>query len=175
MINRVSLLSLFLFLFWGVGLPFKVHAATQGASRTITAQNFGAGVIFGEPTGLTGKYWLDRENAVDMGLAYSFGDYFILYSDYLKHFKNPIQQDELFFKQLDAYLGVGGVLRFDTRSKNSNDDRDSASIGLRIPFGLEWRPLRPPIGVHLELTPGIRLIPSIEGFVQGGLGIRYYF
>ena len=41
---------------------------------SINAQdkNFGIGVILGEPTGLSGKYWISPERAFDAALAYSF-------------------------------------------------------------------------------------------------------
>ena len=35
-------------------------------------KGFGLGVILGEPTGFSGKYWVDQDHAFDFGLAYSF-------------------------------------------------------------------------------------------------------
>ena len=46
---------------------------------------------------------------------------------------------------------------------------------IRIPLGAEWNPRSAPIGVYAELAPGIGLAPGTFGFVEGGIGARFYF
>jgi hypothetical protein len=75
------------------------------------------------------------------------------------------------------------MLVFATGSdRNNRGDRyfaDNSSaafaLGMRIPFGLEWRPSEAPLGVFVELAPGLTLIPGTSSFFQGDIGIRYYF
>ncbi|MBP1654509.1 MAG: hypothetical protein H6Q28_1065, partial [Bacteroidetes bacterium] len=48
----------------------------MACSSSLLAQDrgFGIGVMAGSPTGLNGKLWVSAENAVDVGLAWSFVD-----------------------------------------------------------------------------------------------------
>lgn len=137
-----------------------------------------AGVMFGEPTGLSGKYWIGSRTAIDAGFAYSFDDYVLILADHLWHFPQLIGRSSPWAKQILPYAGVGGLLYFSTDSDRAGrlDGREStAGIGLRLPLGVEWRPERTPIGVFLELAPGMYILPETAGLMQGGLGVRYYF
>ena len=132
----------------------------------------GVGVVIGEPTGATVKYWKNKDRALDAGLAFSFNDFMIFYSDYLFQFK-PINE-------FSPYAGIGGVILFSTYSRGDGrkyygDKRSDTELGLRIPVGVEWLPATLPIGIFGEITPGIGLIPDVFGFLQVGVGARYYF
>jgi hypothetical protein len=35
-------------------------------------KGYGIGIVLGEPSGLSGKYWLNNTNALDFGLGFSF-------------------------------------------------------------------------------------------------------
>jgi hypothetical protein len=160
---------------WGASAPVPAHADRQG---------FGLGVILGEPTGFTGKYRYDARSALDFGLAWSFSSFFLIYGDYLYHFPSAFRgAREPFFQQLTPYIGGGGALFFDTASRRVGDrdakyftkDGDSFGLGIRFVAGLEWSPPSIPLGVFLELAPGVGIVPSTFGFIQGGIGVRYYF
>jgi hypothetical protein len=130
------------------------------------AQNkgFGAGIILGEPTGLSGKYWVSPTNAVDAGVAWAFTKkgFFHLHGDYLWHFVDAIESTERFV----LYAGVGGRLGF-------GDDK--TRVGVRIPGGIAFWPKGAPIDVFLEVAPILDLIPATKLSGNGGLGIRYFF
>jgi len=136
-------------------------------------KQFGLGVVFGEPTGITGKLWLDPKQAVDAGISFSFSDYVSLYGDYLYHFE--------FRNEFKPYVGVGGQLFFASdgrgslKEKGYFSDSSSVALGVRIPLGIEWLPAKVPVGVFLELVPEITMFPNTNGFLQGGIGARYYF
>jgi len=139
---------------------------------------FGLGLVIGDPTALTAKYDANQRDAFDVGLSFNLDKWFLIYGDYQYKFAGLIRQAP----QVTPYFGIGAVL---VASNRSIDDTrhyqyftDSTSsklaLGLRVPFGIEWRP-NAPIGVFVELAPGIAIIPGTIGFFQGGIGIRYYF
>src|SRR5262245_25005036 len=70
---------------------------------------FGLGLIIGSPTGLSGKVYFTKMNALDFAVGAAFVNErgFHLHADYLWH---PVMltQDEAFF--LPLYFGVGGRL-----------------------------------------------------------------
>ncbi|MBI3541922.1 MAG: hypothetical protein HY075_01420 [Deltaproteobacteria bacterium] len=137
----------------------ETPAHSSSAAPATYGGTFGAGAIFGEPTGLTAKYWLNHSrDAIDFGLAYSVRNYLMLYADKLWHFGRLPHQ-------LSAYFGGGAGLFLgkDTR------------VDLRIPVGVEWLPSRPRIGVFAELVPALRVAPSTGFDLNGGVGVRYYF
>lgn len=162
------------------------------ASFVISSSAFGAekkgaiggvGVILGEPTGFVFKHWMDSRQAMDAGLAFSFNSFFQVYGDYLWHFPKTfasVRGAEELTDHLIPYVGLGGELFLSTQSarrdgKLFTDSGSSAGFGLRIPLGMEWRPSEPPLGVFVEFTPGVGIVPSTFGFFQGGIGVRYYF
>ena len=49
---------------------------------------FGIGIMLGEPTGISGKYWVEDNSAIDFGIAYSLfnsNNYLSLHADYIHH------------------------------------------------------------------------------------------
>ena len=125
--------------------------------------SFGLGILVGQPSGLVAKLWQGKTEALDFGLAYSFEGYFQVYGDYLYHFPDALAKTHI--QNLTPYVGVGGSFSAAT----------TVAVGIRIPVGVEWMPVNPSIGVFLELAPGIHVIPSTSGRIQGGVGVRYYF
>ena len=128
---------------------------------------FGAGVIFGEPTGLSLKYWLSDALAIDGAAGWSAADHtdFYLHSDVLWHNFDliPVSHGRLPF-----YFGVGGLLRF-------RDDNQDNQVGIRVPVGLSYMFDRAPVDIFVEVAPAIDLAPSVRGDITGGIGIRYWF
>ena len=161
-------------------LSILVLIASEKVFAKQSNQNFGLGILLGSPTAITGKYWLDSQAAIDGGLAFSFSDYVLIYADYLFHYPRPFNQAGEFFSELSFYLGAGGNLVVTTNERNTADNylgKKSGSVGLgvRIPFGLEWMPAKPTLGLFAEIVPGISVVPSTSVLVQGGFGARYYF
>src|SRR5262245_3579462 len=117
----------------------------------------GLGVILGEPTGLSGKYWIDaqRKAAVDVGAAWSLsGDNdFHLHGDYLFH-NYSILQDALQVRtgKLPLYFGVGARVQF----RENRDDK----VGIRIPVGLSYLVEGAPLELFGELAPVVDVAPD---------------
>lgn len=141
--------------------------------------SFGLGLILGEPTGITGKYWLQGPSALDGGIAYSYSDFFLLYLDYLYHFPGAFGNSSEFVSELTPYVGGGGVLFIQTATDTNrayfNSNQGSAGFGIRIPLGIEWTPEKAPFGVFVEIAPGVGLVPATFGLFQAGIGARFYF
>lgn len=155
----------------------------QGALAS-TGGPFGLGIVLGDPTALTAKYDVDQTNAYDFGLAFNVSKWFLVYGDWQYKFAGAFSRSGAAgLSQLTPYLGIGPVLvvsnssDIDTRSYRYFDSGSSSRIalGIRIPLGIDWRPANAPIGVFIEIAPGLTVIPGTYGFVQGGLGIRFFF
>lgn len=146
--------KLFYILFLFLVSTLSISAQTSGK---------GVGIILGEPTGLSGKMWLNHVNAINAAAAWSFDKGALrLQADYVTHFFEFIDINS---GQLPVYIGIGGHLTF----------AKEFSAAVRIPVGLNYMFDRLPIDVFIEAVPGLALAPSTEFYLAGGLGIRYFF
>lgn len=139
-------------------------------------KNFGFGIILGDPTGVTLKYWTQRDNALvfDVGASY-FGSPRISV-DYLWHF-NAFQSNIA-----KLYAGFGGVLGigegrgfyytehhgFYFRSDNS------VGLGVRGVFGLNVIPRSTPLEFFLEVGLLVGLSPDFGSAGDVAIGMRFY-
>lgn len=161
------------YLLYGIGLVLLMLFA-----KPITAQDsgFGLGIMLGEPTGLSAKYWTSQNNAFDFGLGVGLGGDRIKYEghydnssrihfhmDYLWHSFGAISSTERF----PLYYGIGG--RY-----NSGGGYES-SLGVRGVLGIAWLPQSTPIDVFLEVVPVFPITPLTGLGIDAAIGIRYYF
>ena len=148
------------------------------AAKPIAAQDhgFGLGLILGEPTGISAKYWTSNDNAFDFGLGFGVGGDRIKYHgyyygssrvhfhvDYLWHSFNAIRSSERF----PLYYGIGA--RF------NNGGGYDGSFGIRGVFGIAWFPHSTPIDIFIELVPVFQVTPDAGLGFDAGMGIRYFF
>jgi hypothetical protein len=129
------------------------------------SKGFGLGVIVGEPTGVSAKYWTTSSTALDFGLGYSFekNSRLHLHADYLFHVNNLFETTE----NLALYYGPGARLRI-----VANGD---SRLGFRFDVGLVWIPKNAPIDVFIEIAPLLDIIPETDFSFNGGLGVRFFF
>ncbi|WP_440999959.1 hypothetical protein [Fodinibius sp. SL11] len=146
-----------------VFLTFSLH--TIGNAQDAN-KDLGIGFMIGEPTGLTAKSWTGGGNAIDVGVAWSFGRYdaITLQADYLWHNYSVFSDVEQ--GSLPLYYGIGGRLVL--------GDKDSY-IGARVPIGLNYLFEDAPVGLFIEAAPILNLAPSTEFDIDGTLGARFYF
>lgn len=146
-------------------------------ARAGSRGSFGLGVMLGEPTGLNAKYWMTRESALQFGLSYSFNNYFSLFGDYLYHFPAAFAATRG-GSQFVPYVGVGleaFFLNADSHHGYYYGSNSSFDLGIRVPLGIEFIPRQTPLGIWVELAPGIGIVPGTFGFVQAVIGARFYF
>ena len=143
-----------------IALVFIV-ATGSSPLRAQTAGDAGAGAILGNPTGVTGKFWLDGTKAVDLGLGWS--SELTVYGDYLWHAWDVLPQPSE--GKLPVYLGLGAQVR---------TFRD-AEFGLRTVLGMAYWLPRDPVEIFVEIAPVFRLTPGTSVGLSAGLGARYYF
>jgi hypothetical protein len=127
------------------------------------AGELGAGVVLGNPTGITGKYWLNDNRALDAGLG--FDSDVLIYGDYLWHSFKVIPQPAE--GKMPLYLGLG--LQIGDTHHDNND------LGLRAVGGISYWLPRNPIEIFFELVPVFHLSRHGGSDLNAGLGLRYYF
>ena len=138
-------------------------------------RRFGLGVILGDPTGISAKYWTTGTNALAFGVGWSSqaivvrrdivysSTRFEMHADYLWHAFDAIRSSERFplFYGVGARLETGGV--------------ESPTLGVRGVFGIAWLPHNTSLDVFIEVAPTLQLAPSTGIGVGVGFGSRYFF
>jgi hypothetical protein len=167
-----------------IATSVRAQDATEPAAEPATAEppkeagrpsekgTLGLGLIFGEPTGVTVKMYLQDDRAIQGAFGASFyADAWQAHAEYVLH---PwILQDRDTFV-LPAYLGPG--MRFMRYNNGRNGDATYA-IGIRAVIGLLFDFKNVPLDVFVE-AGGVLEYDFTEGFGPGlnvGAGIRYYF
>jgi hypothetical protein len=147
----------------------------QRGKRFEANKTVGVGLMLGEPSGLTGKYFMSPETAVDAAIgAYDYyrgRSGFDIHADYLIHPVSLASTDDF---ELPLYFGVGGrLLDF-----NQNDDH-SFAFGVRVPAGISLDFNNIPLDVFFELAFVFDVFVDYPDDVgvdfNGALGVRYWF
>jgi hypothetical protein len=145
-------------------------AAVSGMAHAQTGRsggNTGLGVIFGEPTGVSFKYWTSRTIAFDAAAAWSFvnGGSFQIHADLLFHSFDVFRVER---GRMALYYGFGGRVKTKT-------DTEGARVSFRLPIGISYELERAPVEIFVEVAPMLDLTPKTQGNIGGGIGFRYYF
>lgn len=141
-------------------------SSTTSYSDGAVDGRFGVGVMLGEPTGASLKYWLSDRLALDGGVGVSFRgeDNLHLHSDVLYHFPDVI---DIGRGSLPIY--VGGGVRYKFR-----DNRDDL-FGFRVPAGIAYMFEDIPVDVFFEVAPVLDVHPETKWRFTAGIGARYWF
>ena len=163
-----------------VALVFACVVLAGGVARAQFASDKGmsVGVILGDPLGVTMKYRLSAENAVDVG----FGpDYFgspRLQIDYVWEFRafpsNVVR----------AYAGPGlavafakGIRIFFSREPHlesfANIEDNKFGFGARAIFGLDISRKHSPLEYFIEAGPLVAFNHIFDLDLDGAVGLRY--
>jgi hypothetical protein len=161
------------------------------ATEVGQGRNFGVGIFLGDPTGLTGKYFLSPNNAIDFGLSFwtysrwwgrscfdtrrgrwvsCSGTRVGLHGDFL--WEDTLASGTA---KLDWHIGVGGRFWVWDEYDYYDDDGDFA-LAVRVPLGLDLTFRRPHfLELFFELAPAFYIIPGMGFDLEGGIGVRFYF
>ena len=131
------------------------------------AGKLGLGIILGEPTGLSAKYWLNETLALDGAAGWSTHDDsdFYAHSDLLVHSFDLIPVPK---GRLPVYIGGGAFVRV-------RDAQHDNQVGVRVPVGISYMFENAPVDIFAEVAPGMDVSPSTRVDFTGGIGIRYWF
>ncbi len=123
----------------------------------------GLGLIAGNPSGLSYKYFLSTTKAIDVAAAWSFSDdWMMVHSNYLWHNFGDIEVSK---GQLPWYYGLGGWVAFG----------DNLVAGGRFPVGLDYLFANNDVDIFLEVAAGISVIPDTEFYLDAAIGARFFF
>lgn len=137
----------------------------------------GVGLILGEPTGLSAKYWLSDAHAIDAAAAWSFdeNDAFQLHGDYLWHRYEWLMPKNI-RGTLPVYFGIGARLKLqDEGGPGDRHNQDENIFGIRVPLGVNYLPYNGPFDLFAELVPILNLAPDSDLAFSAALGARLYF
>lgn len=158
-----------------------VFLVSIGLCTSCIAQRsgFGAGLIIGEPTGISVKGWVAGDRAIDAALAWNlgYGGAFRIHADYLFHKYDLIPVSK---GALPLYYGPGLRMRFwndgrHWRGGEWHDDDGRVDLAVRFPVGLAYQFDGAPVDVFVELVPALGLIPATYFDLDFGIGGSYWF
>lgn len=153
-------------------------------------KTFGLGIMLGAPSGLSGKYYLSADTALDFGLGtiYGYRDRrgFHIHGDFLWHPFSLASADAF---ELPFYFGIGARLLNGSRCYDYDRGRcdyyyrDYSALGVRAPVGLSFDFNNIPLDIFVELALVVDfLLDHDERYddalyldINGAFGIRYYF
>jgi hypothetical protein len=151
MINHALLISLLILLF-----NFTIDAQEK---------NLALGIIVGEPSGLNIKYFIDDQNALEVGSGYSLIrnlDRYYVYMAWLIRF-NANDQNKYF----PVYLGLG--IRSTFKSKSPLKE-----FGIRGTLGVTMFTETNIQEMFFEFAPVLKVVSVLNLSYDIYLGYRYY-
>ena len=144
-------------------LALIIAAFSLGVSAQTSG--FGIGVETGFPgTGLSLKMWTGETTALDGSLTWSFSGngYLGADLDFIKHNFDLISVSK---GSLPLYYGLGAHLGIG----------DPFGLAARVPIGLAYCFEGAPLDVFFEVVPGLTILPDLDFYIAGNLGIRFFF
>lgn len=125
------------------------------------ASNIGIGGQIGDPSGVTMKLYQRPGFAYEFLAAWDLDSFFFLNAHAL--YERPIPDSPLRY-----YVGPGLIIGL----REDPGDGTDLVVGISGQVGVDFFVER--FEVFLHLTPRLDVIPSTEGDIGGGIGLRYY-
>jgi hypothetical protein len=151
-----------------------------GGRRFEANKTFGLGLELGAPFGLTGKYFLSSDRALDFGIGniYNYRSRYGLhiYGDYVFH---PVSLISHASFELPLYIGLGfRIWDFEDRGDPVFDD--AFAFGFRVPVGVAFDFNNVPLDVFIQLVPVLDFFSGYDEHsayidIEASIGIRYWF
>ena len=140
---------------------------------------FGAGIALGNNfTGATGKFWAADNVALQFGVGGgSVGNDLRLQLDVLFRYFRWVSADGQY--ALPFYLGLGGQAGIYSKNPSPANRTD---LGVRLPLGMSVTIPNNPVELFFEIAPDMGVYNDTVYdkerpifYVDGNLGVRYYF
>lgn len=150
-----------------------------GGRRFEANKTFGLGLELGAPTGITGKYFLSGDRALDFGvgelLSYSSRSGVNLYGDYLFHPVSLVSTEDF---ELPFYVGLGG--RFWDFGYQRPDGSSASAFGFRVPVGVAFDLNNLPLDFFVQIVPTLDFYSNYTPHtiyldIDASFGVRYWF
>jgi hypothetical protein len=135
---------------------------------------FGLGVVVGEPTGFSAKYWTRSDRALDFALGASFYSDFRFHGTYLYHI------DAFNYQRVPLHYGIGISLtgkgeRTVVLGRNTVTRRNELGLGPRGSLGISYILPSAPFDMFIELGATLFVIRPAGLELDLLVGTRFYF
>lgn len=138
-------------------------------------RDMGVGLVLGDPTGATVKFWDGKDVAYNVYVGNSFFGEVAIGADYVKHFNTFENRSVNMHLAGGLVVGIGNGGNW-WRRGNKDDFyyRDGVGIGGRAMMGVNFIPGNTPFELTLQAGPFIGMIPKFGfGFVSD-FSVRVY-
>lgn len=173
MTSRPTRAPLFATLFFATAAQVVAASGQASAQQPAEKGVLGVGLIVGEPTGVSGKYYLSDDRAIDGAVGGAIvGRGIQVHGDFLWH---PWLLEQKPSFALPLYLGLGGRI---LNHNGGGDDDDHLRLGVRVPVGIMFDFTRVPLDVFAEIAGVLDFRTAGDPFgvdINAGIGARYYF
>ncbi|HZW40514.1 MAG TPA: hypothetical protein VFF33_14540 [Ignavibacteriaceae bacterium] len=141
-------------------------------------KKFGFGIILGDPTGGTLKYWTTNQNALVFDIGGSYFGSPRIGVDYLWHFDAFNSNIVKMYAGPGAALGIGEGRRIWYRNKGGDEfyirSSGESALALRGVFGINVVPRATPLEMFLDIGVLFGISPGFGTAVDAAIGIRFY-
>lgn len=136
--------------------------------------DFGAGIVLGDPTGLTAKYNLSNEHAIDAALSFGGHNNLYLHGTFLWLMPAAFDIEQ---RPVNWYFGLGArVIDHDHDHNHDHEDHDDGTyLGVRAPLGLRVTLDKVRVEFFGEISLAMDVTPETDADMDFGIGARYYF
>ncbi|HMQ49454.1 MAG TPA: hypothetical protein PKA00_18395 [Saprospiraceae bacterium] len=159
--------KLFHFMLCGCLVFFGVFFSLRGQAQPSSGQ-FGIGIQFGDPSGLSMRIHKPSGMSADILLAWDLDDFF--FANVHGVFEQPISGSGNF----NFIYGPGAFIGLRDRGNgNLFDGTDEVNLGVSGVAGLNVYIEQ--FEIYVRLTPLLLLVDRTDAEIGGGLGFRFYF
>lgn len=154
-------------------LSFFLTLSLLAPVSSFAQHDFGAGIVLGDPTGLTAKYNLSSENAIDAALSFGGHNNIYLHATWLWLMPSVFKIEQY---PVNWYFGLGArVIDHDHKHDHHENHDDGTYLGVRAPLGLRMNFENPRVELFGEISVAMDVTPETDFDVDFGIGARYYF
>lgn len=144
----------------GLFLSLQLYAQPSGG-------NFGVGIQFGEPSGLSMRIYQPGRMSADILLAWDLNDFF--YANVHGTWEKPLAGSGTF----NFFYGPGVFIGLRDRNDRGLFYRDN-DVNLGVSGTAGFNVYADRLEIYLRVTPRLLLIDRTASDVGGGIGFRFY-